>query len=87
MSTNISLTPELEAYARSQVESGLYGSLSEFMRSAVRMHRKQDLEHNLYLRDMHQELNLAADQIDSGQTEPHNMQDLIDEVKAESGRK
>ncbi len=83
MSTNVSLTPELENYARGQVESGLYGSISEFMRSAVRLHRKHDMEHNLYLRDMHRELNTAADQIDNGQTEPHNMQDIIDEVNAE----
>mgnify|MGYP001800194721 CR=1 FL=1 len=35
MSTNISLTPELESYAKNQVENGLYGSISEFMCETV----------------------------------------------------
>ncbi len=83
MSTNISLTPELEEYARNQVASGLYGSISEFMRSAVRTHRKQNIEHNIYLRDMHRELAQAEAEIDRGEISPLNMQEIIDEVDAE----
>lgn len=83
MSTNISLTPELEEYARNQVASGLYKSISEFMRAAVRMHRRQDIEHNLYLRDMHRELAQAGAEIDRGEISPLNMQEIIDEAEAE----
>lgn len=85
MSTNISLTPELEEYARNQVASGLYGSISEFVRSAVRLHRKQDIEHNLYLRNMHRELAQAGTEIDRGEITPLNMQEIMDEVDAEIG--
>ncbi len=50
------------------------------MRDAVRLHRKQEM---LYSREMHRELAQAAAEIDSDQTEPHNMQEIIDEVNAE----
>ena len=83
MSTNISLTPELEEYARRKVASGLYGSVSEFMRDAVRLHRNQDIEHNLYLREMHRELDRAAAEIDRGEITPFNIQEIFDEVDAE----
>jgi len=79
MSTNVSLTPDIEKYAKNLVETGFYSSISEVIREALRLHRKYE---GLYLRDLHNELNLAADQIDNGQTEPHNMQDIIDRVDA-----
>jgi antitoxin ParD1/3/4 len=36
MTTNVSLTPELERFARDQVASGDYGSVSEVVRDALR---------------------------------------------------
>lgn len=82
MSTNVSLTVELEAYAREQVESGLYGSMSEFMRSAVRAHKRQNLEYNIELTRLRQELQQAAFEVDSGAISPLDMQDIIDSVDA-----
>ena len=79
MGTNVSLTPETEAYAKSLVASGFYNSISEVVRESLRLHRKLE---NLYLRELYQELSLAADQIDNNQTEPHDMQDIIDRVDA-----
>jgi antitoxin ParD1/3/4 len=37
MGTNVSLTPELERFARSCVESGRYNNVSEVVRSALPM--------------------------------------------------
>jgi antitoxin ParD1/3/4 len=37
MGTNVSLTPELESFAKSCVESGRYNSVSEVMRNALRL--------------------------------------------------
>lgn len=37
MATNVSLTPELERFARVCVESGRYNNVSEVMRSALRL--------------------------------------------------
>ena len=39
---NVSLTPELERYARSKVESGRYNSVSEVVREALRLSQKED---------------------------------------------
>jgi len=78
MSTNISLTPELELYAKNQVASGLYNSVSEFMREAVRLHREKNMEHQLYLQAMHKELSLAETEIDQGQLSHFNMHELTE---------
>lgn len=83
MSTNISLTPELEEYARNQVTSGLYGSISEFMRDAVRMHREKNLEHRLYLHEMHKELAQASVEIDQGKISPLNIKEMTEHVFSE----
>ena len=84
MSTNVSLPPETEAYAKSLIASGFYSSMSEVVREALRLHRKYE---QLYLKELHEELKLAADQVDKGETEPHDMQGIIDEVHAEKTRR
>ena len=50
----------------SRMRSGFYSSISEVAREALRLHRKHE---ELYLRDLHKELNLVANQIDRGQTD------------------
>ena len=37
MSTNVSLTPELERFARESVEGGRYNSVSEVVRAGLRL--------------------------------------------------
>jgi antitoxin ParD1/3/4 len=44
MSTNVSLTPELETFARSCVESGRYNSVSEVVRSGLRLLQTREEE-------------------------------------------
>ncbi len=80
MSTNVSLTPALENYVKNKVAQGFYGSVSEFIREAVRQYRKQDME---YLRGMHDNLNLAAEEIDRGEILPLDMQEIMHEVDVE----
>jgi putative addiction module CopG family antidote len=80
MSTNISLTAELESYAKNQVASGLYGSISEFVRDSIRMHRQKNLEHQLYLHEMHLELTRASKEIDQNNISPFNMKDILKET-------
>lgn len=79
MSTNISLTPELELYAKAQVESGLYGSISEFIREAIRMHRQKNWEHKLYLSELRIELEQASKDIEQDDISLLNMSQIIDE--------
>lgn len=42
MATNVSLTPELERFARECVENGTYNNVSEVMRSALRLLRERE---------------------------------------------
>jgi hypothetical protein len=74
----------LVAVILAQIYLGFYGSISEVVREALRLHRKYE---RLYLRDLHKELKLAADQIDSDQTEPHDMKEIIDRVNAKRLRR
>ncbi len=80
MSTNISLTPELERYAKKQVSSGLYKSVSEFMRDAVRIHRERNLENTRYIQALDEELAAASAEIDRGDISPLNMQDITEQA-------
>lgn len=77
MSTNISLTPELELYAKGQVESGMYGSISEFVRDAIRAHRERNIEREIYLQQMHKDLAKAADEIDQNKTFPYDPNEIL----------
>ena len=42
MATNVHLTPELEAFARACVEGGMYNSVSEVVRSGLRLLKEQE---------------------------------------------
>lgn len=80
MSTNISLTPELESYAKGMVSRGLYKSISEFMREAVRLHREKNREREIYLDAMNKELNLAANEIDQNEISPLDMNQIKEQA-------
>ncbi len=80
VSTNVSLTPEIEEYAQSQVASGFYKSISEFIRESIRLHRTRE---QFYIQELTKELSLAGDQIDNGQTNRHDMQSIMSEVLTE----
>ncbi len=41
MATNVHLTPELEAFARERVKEGNYNSVSEVVRSGLRLLKEQ----------------------------------------------
>lgn len=80
MSTNISLTPELEQYAKEQVSTGLYSSVSELMRDALRLLREKNIEHSAYLTAMQDELNTASIEIDNGDITPLDIKQLTEQV-------
>ena len=80
MSTNVSLTPELEEYAKSKVAEGLFGSVSEVMRDALRLHRQRDAEFASYIR---KELAEGESDIKSGKVSPYSMDEMLGEFEAE----
>jgi len=80
MSINITLTPVLEKYAQFQVDNGLYGSVSEFIRETIRIHIKQNKDYNMYLENLHKELEKAANEIESGKISKFDMNKIIEET-------
>ncbi len=72
---NVSLTPQLENYARSKVESGRYNSVSEVVREALRLSQEQDAK-LAHLQDLIQEGMKSGDPIEMDRGELTQM--LVD---------
>jgi antitoxin ParD1/3/4 len=53
---NISLNPHFEALVKSKVESGLYNSVSEVMREALRLMEERDQLRELRLEELKRDL-------------------------------
>jgi antitoxin ParD1/3/4 len=60
MATNVSLTPELERFARRCVAEGRYNNVSEVVRSALRLLQQQE-EQRRYLLDRMRRSEAEAD--------------------------
>jgi antitoxin ParD1/3/4 len=76
---NISLNPHFEELVKGKVQSGLYNSVSEVMREALRLLEERDQLRDLRLEELRSEIQKG---INSGEATPLN----IEEIKA-SGRK
>ncbi len=75
----ISLNPHFEQLVKGKVESGLYNSVSEVMREALRLLEERDQLRELRLEELKRDIQKG---IDSGPATPLN----IEEIKAR-GRK
>jgi antitoxin ParD1/3/4 len=76
---NISLNPHFEQLVKGKVESGLYNSVSEVMREALRLLEERDQLRELRLDELRRDIQKG---IDSGTSTPLD----IEEIKAR-GRK
>jgi len=76
---NISLNPHFEELVKGKVQSGLYNSVSEVMREALRLLEERDQLRDLRLQELRSEIQKG---INSGEATPLN----IEEIKA-NGRK
>ncbi|MBW4678031.1 MAG: type II toxin-antitoxin system ParD family antitoxin [Desmonostoc geniculatum HA4340-LM1] len=75
---NVSLTPELEKWVQSKVESGMYTSASEVIREALRILKEQDTLKAIRLDQLRREIQLG---IDSGESTPLNIDEIIELAK------
>ncbi|MBF2008654.1 type II toxin-antitoxin system ParD family antitoxin [Chlorogloeopsis fritschii PCC 9212] len=75
---NVSLTPELEKWVQSKVESGMYTSASEVIRESLRLLKEQDALKEIRLAELRREIQLG---IESGNSTPLNMDEIIAKAK------
>lgn len=64
---NVSLTPELEKFVSSKVESGRYNSASEVVREALRLLEEHDQARAGQLAEFNKELGRRLEVLDRGQ--------------------
>lgn len=71
---NISLNPHFEEMVKTKVDSGLYNSVSEVVREALRLLEERDQMRSLQMEELRKEIQKG---IDSGEPSPLN----IDAIK------
>lgn len=71
---NVSLTPKLEALVNKKVQSGLYNSASEVIRSALRLLEEKDQMRAVKLAALRE---AVQEGFDSGEPTPLDMGDVI----------
>lgn len=64
---NISITPELDAFLQSRVQSGRYQTTSEVVREALRLLERQEQERDEALLQLKAKLQRGADEADRGE--------------------
>ena len=77
---NVSLTPQLEDFVKQKVETGLYNSVSEVMREALRLLLERDAVKEMKLVALRRDLQEGVDSLDRGEGTPLDM----DEIKAKA---
>ncbi|WP_250656944.1 type II toxin-antitoxin system ParD family antitoxin [Alkalimarinus coralli] len=77
---NVSLTPQLERYVKEKVTSGMYNSVSEVMREALRLLEERDAVKEMKLEALRRDLQEGIVELDRGEGSPLNM----DEIKAKA---
>lgn len=63
---NVSLTPELDKYVQSKVETGRYNSASEVLREALRLMQEKDEIRELQLAQVRRQIDRGMDALASG---------------------
>ncbi len=77
---NISLTPQLESQVRRMVSSGQYASVSEVVRTALRLLEHQEKLKNIQLQDLREEVMAGVKQYESGEYSEFT-EDTLSELK------
>ena len=77
---NVSLTPELEKWVQTKVQSGLYGSSSEVVRDALRILHQFEEERIRKLSALKSEIQIGLEQLHAGRSKKMN-DSLIEGIK------
>ena len=76
---NVSLTPHLDAFVRTKVETGRYTSSSEVVREALRLLEQFESVQQTRLTALHADVGHAVTQVERGETAAFD----ADEIKRE----
>lgn len=74
MSTNVSLTPELEKYVNTKVRSGDYRSVSEVVRDGLRLLKEKDNIQQAKIKALREAVQQG---IKSGESTPLDMDEIL----------
>ena len=79
---NISLTPELEQFVQSKVDSGMYYSASEVIREGLRMLQEKEMLKQIQIEELRREIQKGIEQADRG--ELVNGEEVFENIRAKS---
>lgn len=75
---NVSLTPQLESFVKQKVAAGMYNSVSEVMREALRLLEERDALKSVKMEALRRDVHEGLSELDRGEGSPLDM----DAVKA-----
>jgi antitoxin ParD1/3/4 len=79
---NVSLTPQLESYVKQKVAAGMYNSVSEVMREALRLLEERDTLKGIKLAALRRDLQEGIDELDRGEGTPLDMAEIKSKARA-----
>ncbi|MEJ2406745.1 MAG: type II toxin-antitoxin system ParD family antitoxin [Candidatus Thiodiazotropha sp.] len=82
---NVSLTPQLESYVKHKVEGGMYNSVSEVIREALRLLEERDALQSMKLEALRQDINQGLTSLDNDEGQPLDIEAI--KAKARSAQK
>ena len=83
---NISLTPELEQFVRTQVETGMYQSSSEVVRDGLRLLRQREQLREIRLEELRKQIAVGLEQLERGEYSVLD-EHTLESIKAEGRRR
>jgi len=70
---NVSLTPQLEDYIKQKVAKGMYNSVSEVVREALRLLEERDALQAMKLEALRKDIHQGLESLDNGAGKPLDM--------------
>ncbi len=70
---NVSLTPQLETYIKQKVAKGMYNSVSEVVREALRLLEEKDALQMMRLEALRKDIGQGLESLNNGEGKPLDM--------------
>ncbi|VAW76857.1 hypothetical protein MNBD_GAMMA15-2624 [hydrothermal vent metagenome] len=71
---NVSLTPQLEIFIKQKLAKGMYNSVSEVVREALRLLEERDALQAMRLEALRKDIGRGIESLDNGEGKPMNME-------------